>query len=207
MDFEKLEKLAWKYMGKKKSHLEREIGAAFYHCKRVSNSVLELRKSLFPDDTSMDEVLRCAGLFHDIGKGIEPHSHSGAVLVRDLLKEEMSDEELSVVCQLIEAHEDRKPDSDCHTWYEKLLQDADMLDHFGGQGIWLTCVYRAFTNCGSMNDVVEYQMSEGLEEAVNAKELLNYDYSKAIMQGKIDFEKMVIERFALEAQGKFVLEP
>lgn len=207
MDFEKLEKLAWKYMGKKKSHLEREIGAAFYHCKRVSTSVLELRKEIFPEDASMDDVLRCAGLFHDIGKGIEPHNHSGAVLVRDLLKDELSDEELSLVCQLIEAHCDRQPESDVHTWYEKLLQDADMVDHFGGQGIWLTCVYRAFTNCGSMADVVEYQQSEGHKEAVGAKELLNYDYSKKIMQDKIDFEKMVVDRFAVESQGKFVLKP
>ena len=50
MDFDKLTKLAFKYMGKKKSHKEREIGAAYFHGMRVANGVIELRKRLFEDD-------------------------------------------------------------------------------------------------------------------------------------------------------------
>ena len=51
MNFDELDKLAFKYMGKKKSHKEREIGAAYYHGKRVANGVIELRKKLFDDDS------------------------------------------------------------------------------------------------------------------------------------------------------------
>jgi len=205
MNFERLEKLAFHYMGNKKSHLDREIGAAFYHGKRVSQSVVELRKAVFPDNDSMDEILRCAGLFHDIGKGLEPHNHSGAVLVRDLLKNELTAEEIDKVCYLIEVHDDRQPESDTYDWCAKLLQDADLVDHFGGQGVWLTCVYGAFTNCGSMKDVVEYQFSEGLPSAEENSKLLNYAYSREVMRDKVNFERQVYERFAVECQGKFVL--
>lgn len=205
MDFEKLEKLSYKYMGKKKSHLEREVGHTFYHCKRTSVSVLELRKKIFPEDTSMDDILRCAGMFHDIGKGIEPHSHSGAVLVRDLLKEELTPEELDKVCYLIEAHCDRQPETEKYDRYAKLLQDADLLDHLGGQGVWMTCVYRAFTNVGTMKDVAEYYLEEGLPEQKEFIHLLNFEYSRQVMQEKYDFEKMVAERFAIEAEGKYIV--
>ena len=50
MDFDRLTTLAFKYMGKKKSHKEREIGAAYFHGMRVANGVIELRKRLFEDD-------------------------------------------------------------------------------------------------------------------------------------------------------------
>ena len=98
-----LKKIGLFVLGKKKSHKERGIGAAYFHGMRVANGVIELRKRLFEDD-SMDDVLRCAGMFHDIGKGIEPHNHTGAVLVRDLLKDEMAETELDQVCRLISAH-------------------------------------------------------------------------------------------------------
>lgn len=85
MNFERLEALAEKTMGKRKSHIEREIGAVYFHGKRVAVGVLQLREKLFSEDGSHDEILRCAGLFHDIGKGIEPHPQTGALLVRKLL--------------------------------------------------------------------------------------------------------------------------
>ena len=70
MDFEQLDELARKLMKKRKSHVEREIGSIYYHGRRVSRLVLELRRLIVPDDDSMDDVLRLAGLFHDVGKGI-----------------------------------------------------------------------------------------------------------------------------------------
>lgn len=204
MDFDALNKLAFKYMGKKKSHQEREIGAAYYHGKRVANGVIELRKKLFDDD-SMDDALRCAGMFHDIGKGIEPHTHTGAVLVRDLLKDQMSETELEQVCRLIEAHNDRNPQTDAHSWDEKLLQDADLLDHYGSQGIWMSVSYYAYTTQQEMNQVPAFYMTEWQEQMAKHRKLLNFDLSKQIFDDKVSFEMKIANRMEIEKDGVYFI--
>lgn len=204
MNFEQLDILAQKYMMHRKSHKEREMGAAYFHCKRVSQSVTILREKLFPENRDWDDVLRCAGLFHDIGKGIEPHNHSGAVLVRDLLKHEMSAAELDKVCVLIEAHTDRQPGTDIHTDCEKLLQDADLLDHYGSQGIWMSCIYYAYMGQKEMAQVPAFYFSEWQEQVKKHRQALNYEISKAIFDEKIQFEQMVARRMESEGKGNYI---
>ncbi len=207
MDFERLDMLAQKYMMYRKSHKEREMGAAYFHCKRVSNSVIILREKLFPKNGEWDDVLRCAGLFHDIGKGIEPHSHSGAVLVRDLLKGEMSADELDKVCLLIEAHADRRPGTDIHTDWEKMLQDADLLDHYGTQGIWMSCTYYAYMGQKEMAQVPMFYFSEWKEQIKQHRQALNYDICQAIFDEKVQFEQMIAERMETEGKGDYIWFP
>lgn len=204
MNFDKLDALAFKYMGKRKSHKEREMGAAYYHGKRVANGVIALRKRLF-DDASMDDVLRCAGMFHDIGKGIEPHSHSGAVLIRDLLKNELSETELEHVCRLIEAHCDREPQTDAHSWDEKLLQDADLLDHYGSQGIWMSVSYYAYTTQQEMDQVPAFYRTEWQTQIATQRTLLNFDLSKAIFDDKTSFEMEIASRMEVEKNGIYFI--
>lgn len=204
MNFDQLDKLAFKYMGKRKSHKEREIGAAYYHGKRVANGVIALRKRLFAAD-SMDDILRCAGMFHDIGKGIEPHNHTGAVLVRDLLKDEMSESELEQVCRLIEVHCDRKPQTDAHSWDEKLLQDADLLDHYGSQGIWMSISYYAYTTQQEMNQVPDFYHTEWQNQIAKHRNLLNFDLSKQIFDDRTSFEMAIAERMEVEKDGIYFI--
>ena len=202
MNFDELDKLAFQYMGKKKSHKGREIGAAYFHGKRVANGVIELRKKLFDDD-SMDDILRCAGMFHDIGKGIEPHSRSGAVLVRDLLRDEMTEMELEHVCRLISTHCDRQPQSGDHSWDEKLLQDADLLDHYGSQGIWMSICYYAYTTQQEMDQVPAFYMGEWQKQITEQRKLLNFDLSKKIFDDKVSFEKKIADRMEVEKNGVY----
>lgn len=205
MNFEELDKLAFKYMGKKKSHKEREMGAAYFHGKRTANGVIELRKRLF-DDGSMDDILRCAAMFHDIGKGIEPHNRTGAVLVRELLKDEMTETELDYVCRLIYSHCDRQPKTDKYLWYEKLLQDADLLDHFGSQGIWMSISWYAYTTQEGMDKVPEFYSSVKEQNiALKNREALNYDLSKQIFDDKVSFEMKIAERMEIEKNGVYFI--
>ena len=80
MDFARLNALAEGWMRTRQAHLERERGSVYFHGQRVAKGVLELRRRV-TEDASHDEILRAAAIFHDIGKGIEPHAQSGAALV------------------------------------------------------------------------------------------------------------------------------
>ena len=204
MDFERLEALAYKAMGKRKSHVEREIGHVYFHGKRVSNSVILLRKKIFPEDGSHDEILRCAGLFHDIGKGIEPHARTGAALARELLWDELTETELNAVCELISVHDDRHPEDDRYSPWVKLLQDADHLDHVGSQGLWLSFTYRTYVGQEDMMGLPAFYESEWDSSVPGTRSHLNFDISKEIFDEKVRYERDVIRRLKLEGEGDYV---
>lgn len=204
MDFERLDRIAFEKIGKRKSHLEREIGACYYHGVRVAQGVVELRKKIFPNDSSHDEILRCAGLFHDVAKGIEPHPGYGAIIVRELLKNVLTEEELVAVADLIAVHDDRAPESDLHDKWIRLLQDADLLDHYGVQGVWLSFTYQAYTGQQQMMPLIDFYDGEWTESIAKSRQKLNYDISKEIFDEKAAFEYSVIERMKHEGKGFYV---
>lgn len=77
MDTKLLQEIAFKKMGKLKAHLQREPGHIYYHGLRVAKLSLNLRKMLFSETTEFDDIIYVGALFHDIGKGIEPHEETG----------------------------------------------------------------------------------------------------------------------------------
>jgi hypothetical protein len=103
IDWQALDALAQKQMAHRKAHPMRETGFIYRHGRRVAASVCHLRARV-TDDASHDDALRIAGLFHDIGKGIEPHARSGALLARDLLAEYLPKALLDEVVALIANH-------------------------------------------------------------------------------------------------------
>ena len=202
MDLDRLQELAKKYMKDRKSHRDRETGAVYYHGLRVSRGVTELRKML-TEDGGWDERLRAAALFHDIGKGFPRHARMGAVLARELLKEEMTAQELEDVCGLIAAHQDRRPGSDVYSFWQKLLQDADLLDHYGAQGLWLCCYYSACHD-DEMKELVKFYEGEWQGQIVEHRALLNFEPSQLIFDEKTEFEMSVARRMKLEGKGGYV---
>jgi uncharacterized protein len=104
LNIDKIHEIAFKAMAKRKSHLKREKGFIYYHGQRVAKIALNLRKELFPDETSMDDAIYVAALFHDVAKGIEPHHATGAQLVRSLLKDECTAEKIEVMFTIIANH-------------------------------------------------------------------------------------------------------
>lgn len=203
MDFERLDQLAQKYLLRRKSHIEREIGAAYFHGERTAKGVLLLREQV-TSDASHDDELRVAAMFHDIGKGIEPHAHTGAVLARDLLASELTPQELETVCALIAAHPHRRPEADEHSLWEKLLQDADLLDHYGIQGIWLGFSYLAYTDQKDMLQCLRFYLEEWPAQVEKHRKLLNFPQARAIFEEKVAFERSIVERTKIEGAGGYL---
>jgi uncharacterized protein len=158
MDLQKLKELAFQHMGSRKAHREREMGFIYYHGQRVANIAVTLRKLVLPEDDSKDDLLTAAAFFHDIAKGIEPHGQYGAVLAGELLKEHCKPDELSEITELIRCHQLREKGAG-YSEHIKILQDADILDHFGVIEIWMNFQYYAFTD-GPVTESVKFYKEE-----------------------------------------------
>lgn len=201
MNFSHLDDIAKKLMLGRRSHVEREIGHVYHHGKRVMNSIVELR-SRITDDASHDELLKVAALFHDCGKGIEPHDVSGATLIGEFLSGELSSDEIQEVQRLVR-HHDKRGCADDDIW-RKLLQDADMLDHFGTLDVWMNFMYAAYNN-EPLEEAMHYMREEYPSDCIGYRKLLNFDESKRIFDEKSAFTKSFYDRLARESAGEYVI--
>lgn len=204
MDFIRLEQLAENYMKNRRFQKYREPGCVYYHGQRVAKGVVQLRR-LVTDNDSHDDILRCAALFHDIAKGMKPHSHFGALLTRDILKDELTPYEMDEVCRLIQAHGDRRPAKEFHDMWVWLIQDADVLDHVGACGIWLSTNHSAYRQ-KPVSDLVDWYESGFDAEIEKYRERLNLTVSEAILNSKADFERQFMRRLIVESTGEYCPE-
>ena len=202
MDFERYDQLAQKLMKKRKSHVERELGSVYYHGRRVSQLALELRRRILPQDSSKDDLLWLAGMFHDLGKGIEPHARYGAALFREAMKEDdLPEADVEFVARLIAAHCDRRPQEDVHDVWERLIQDADLLDHIGTYTIWMDFNWCAYREEGV--DEARERLSSIEQYISGNRKGLNFEESLRIYDDKSDFMREFVARFDAESRGAF----
>ena len=141
IDYSHLDALAAKLMRDRKTHPNRETGFVYRHGGRVAVSVIALRKRVMAGE-SHDDALRVAAMFHDIGEGIEPHARSGALLAQDALRERVPPDVLAEAVRLIAEHQSYQTND---PWVQ-LLQDADVLDHFGTLDVGLAFQYGAYSH-------------------------------------------------------------
>ncbi len=200
MDVEQLKELAYIHLANRKAHLEREKGFIYYHGQRVAKIAVWLREFILPHDQSHDEILMAAAFFHDIAKGIEPHSYYGSILVEQILRDYCSGYELEQITELIRWHQFRDQTKD-YSEYIKILQDADTLDHGGSVELWMNFQYQSHTN-GTLLDSVQFYREEYDKIAVMMRQGLNYDISVQIFDEKVEFVRNFIERMSVEAEGR-----
>ena len=205
MNFEQLDLCAQKLMKKRKAHPEREIGSVYFHGARVGQLVLSLRREVAPRDGSMDDVLRLAGMFHDVGKGVEPHERYGAAIFREAMRgfPDVTPEEAEAAARLIEAHCDRRPQDPDHDLWERLIQDADLLDHIGTYKVWMDFNYAAWRE-EDIGTVCERMESDMIPRyIVRYRTLLNFPQSVAHYDKKCEFLRDFAARLSAEARGRF----
>jgi uncharacterized protein len=201
MDLNLIKQRAYKNLGNRKAHHHRETGFIYYHGARVAKLVINLRKLIIPEDNSMDEVLQAAAYFHDVAKGIEPHNKYGAIIIREMLQDLCTEEELEQIAGLIDCHALRKKRE--YNNYEMLLQDADLLDHFGTIELWMNFYYYA-TEDQDMNPSIDYYHTEFKDMTVKNRSLLNFGLSEKIFDEKLEFVNSFVKRMEIENKGDIV---
>jgi len=122
-------------------HRSRYMAMFITTVKGVGEIALQLREMIFPTEPEYDQVILVGAWLHDIGKGDRaPLGVWGAARAADSQRL-LPPEQLEQIAQIVGGHTLRKQKP--FPFYVKLVQDSDILDHFGTQEIWLSFNYAA----------------------------------------------------------------
>jgi HD superfamily phosphodiesterase len=200
MDLKAIKKLAFEMMGNKNSHHWKEKGNKYYHGERVATLVLTLRRLIFPEDDSHDDILTVAAWFHDVMNGSDNHAVKGAKKAREVLHKYCTPQELDTICDIIAVHDDRYTGRDTYSNYIKLQQDADHLDHFGTYDVWMSFLY-SMPHGQTIQEVIDWMADVRPTEDEKYRNELNFELSKRIYDEKSEFLHSFSERFRVEGMG------
>jgi uncharacterized protein len=200
MNLPAMQSLAEQLLKPRKAHIDREKGGIYYHGQRVAHTALLLRRTILPEDGAHDDIITAAAWFHDIGKDIKPHAHYGAVLAREALKPHCSAGELDEICEMISLHCERRPGGNGYSPALKLLQDADMLDHFGSYMLW-TDIWRCASTEVTWQEMACFDEARWAAHCVRQRTLLNFPLSQRIFDEKNAFIDAVYARMRVECAG------
>jgi uncharacterized protein len=192
MDLVRIERLAFESMADRREPRERERGWIFYHGRRTAKLALWLCGELKAGADR--EVLFAGALFHDIGKGSDNHNEAGAAAARKLLKNLCAPGQLDSICELILKHCQRTHSPD-YSEAVMIVQDADVLDHFGPIEPWLA-FYWSGKSGETFHDHLRFKAGKGsLFNRRKMRAALNYDVSKRMFDERLAFEEEFFTRF------------
>lgn len=163
-------RLAWATMGARPAG-RREPGYRFYHGHRVARLALRLweeegrtqAEAREPLGVPREEAIWVGALLHDVGKeGAGPdrggdHAERGLLFVRHHLGAWYPEPALQLIGQIVYRHNKRGDPSDPPEVV--VVQDADLLDHFGLMGLWLDAYWMAAEG-RTLYDLLRYRRSE-----------------------------------------------
>ena len=200
MNLEELKRIARETMKDRVSHQEREPGYILRHGMRTANLSGEIMAAASGIRDVFDEVLYAGGLFHDVGKGFKPHNEVGAQITNELLASVCNSRELDDVSNIVRFHCIRKHDIELETRI-LVVQDADMIDHFGTQEVWLNFYYGSYHRKGPEHSIVYWESDEWKRLLEDMRDLLNFDLSKKIFDERVEFQAEFLARFKVEVEG------
>ena len=122
--------------------------------------------------------------------------------MKEILKEYCTEEELEKIAAIVRYHTLRSKDND-YADYIKIVQDADILDHYGTVEVWLNFHYYAYHDL-PMEKAVEFYEQEFEKQVSKVRELLNYEVSKKYMMIRLNFVGS-FRKFAIESKGGIVI--
>ncbi len=143
------------------------------------------------------EIVALGALMHDLGKSSclpgESHAVRGAKMVREIFADLMTPDELVQVAEIVEHHYER-PNGKWYDGKEKpswnheilIIQDADVLDHFGIPGIWLSLHWAVHKKLSPARAQQEWFDSEHRETwRQEARRSLNFDTSRRMLERRL----------------------
>jgi len=201
LNLEEIQKIAADNMEGRRSHLEREAGYIYYHGLRTANLAGEILSRVDGQAPVFDPVLYTGALFHDIGKGYTSHNETGAGLVKDLLAGLCTEAELDRISDIVRYHCIRKNGLELDKGI-LAVQDADMIDHFGTQEIWLNFLYRAYNHDTELDAVKFWDSDSYRGQTAKLRGLLNFEFSKSLFDDRVGFQELFLRRLKIEAEGR-----
>ena len=199
MDFRLINELAVAEMKYKSSRSHKEKGNKYYHGQRVGSLVKQLSSEI--GYNSNTDVIVIAAWFHDICNGEDNHEIAGATRTVELLKGFCDANELESIYNLISKHDSRG--SENLSVEVKILQDADLLDHFGCFEIWSAFQYAQKEQL-SMNEIARLMKDSYYRDFESERALLHFEISKQIYDEKRRYILGFVTRLEEESQGNIV---
>lgn len=198
IDRQKVQNKAKEILLTMQSHPRREPGWAYRHGWRTANLALWLRERLFPARMDMDDLLYTAALFHDCAKDDETdHAEAGSVRANDYLQGIVPVEDMPFVTEAIFMHNKRGTEcSDMDT----VLQDADIIDHFGTIEVWLNVSYSVLGGEGPERSL-EFYDTEWASMIDELRGLFNFSLSRAVFDDRIAYNNEFVNRLKIEVAG------
>lgn len=213
MNLDQVRLIAEENIKPRRFHAAREPGYIYYHGRRVAALAEDILAVVNGErsgarsgehssgDDPIDPVLYAGALFHDVGKGFAPHNEVGADIARSLLKDCCSADEIEGIRSIIWHHCLRKKGHELEN-RELAVQDADLIDHFGTQDVWLSFLHAAHHG-ESPQQVVDWWRSEESQKMTKRlRGLLNFDVSTRLYDERFAYFSQFAERFAIEAEGR-----
>ncbi|MBS3820989.1 MAG: HD domain-containing protein [Planctomycetes bacterium] len=154
----------------------REAGFVFRHGQAVAKLAVHLARRIDETLDVSDDVLFCGGLFHDCAKGGPKHAAAGADRAGELLAGQLSPQDVDAVAHLVAHHNDRGNRE--HDVAVRILQDADVLDHFGAQNIWLAIYFAAAHDRDLRDTTAFYRHEQADGYHAGARASLNFEVSR-----------------------------
>jgi len=186
-----------------------EKGYRYHHGLRTALVALSLAEGM--NIAVNRDVLYIGGLLHDVGKAVCKglgHGRAGAETIRAEIAGLFTAVELEAVCNIVANHYCR-PNSKYYEGQVKpvfpievlLVQDADILDHFGANAIWLALHWAAAEGRTRQQSIKFYREQDAKWHA-EARQGLNFPLSRRNLEERIAYSDAFFARLAEEAEGK-----
>ena len=201
MNKQEIARLAREAMGRRITHPSRPAGYIYQHGLRVARLSAKLADRVDPQQQIDRHALWAGALLHDVGKGIDPHHEIGGVMAEQLLADLAHADQIDNISRIIAEHNQRDRAQHCLP-ASRIVQDADMLDHHGHQGVCLI-LGEVPSRFDTLAEAAEQQLGpEAAEHFQMCRSLLNFDVAREAFDRRIEAQKSFFQGLAASEQGQ-----
>ncbi len=191
------------------SHHPLEDGYRYYHGERVARLSLRLAEALALPVNK--DVLFIGALLHDVGKvgySGPDHGPRGAQIIELEIPHLLTQEELAQVTNIVSNHYERprskywrgRPDPGFPSEI-LIVQDADTLDHHGGNGIWIAHHWHTLERVSQAEAIHRYRVVDA-EWRRESWEAMNYAISRRELEYRLKLMDAFFARWERETAGE-----